>query len=202
MTDSMTAARARWRSAEDRLYPALIADPDTYKRALTDIQAVVAELRRRGEDEAVLLAADADPDALLGEVCPGHTALPADLLVGVACGARDRQLTAEADRRRVERVVADARAAGCPWAVVAGPEDPAELAEGDAVALHLPTGTVLTATVDIWSGGPPYRLRAAPPDGEPACSSFTDRADWLEAYRRGRAELSGTSPGPARTEAL
>jgi hypothetical protein len=201
MTDSMTAVRARWRSAEDRLYPSLIADPVAYQRALTEIQLAVAELSRRGDEPGVLLAAEADPDALLAEVCPGGTGLPAGLIVAVACSARDRQLTAEAGRQRVERVVAEARAAGRPWAVLAGPEDPAELADGDAVALHLSSGTVLTATVDVWSGGPPYALRMALPDGEPVCSSFTDRAEWLEAYRRGRAGLSGPSASPAGTGA-
>ncbi len=198
MTDPVTAARARWRSAEDRLYPALIADPDGYQRALTVIQMVVAELHRRGDEDAVLLSADASPGALLAEVCPGGTGLPADLVVGVACSARDRQLAAEANQRRVDQAVAEAWGAGRPWAVLAGPEDPAELTEGEAVALHLPTGTLLTASVDIWSGGAPYGLRMAPPDGEPTCSSFTDRDGWLAAYRNGRAGLSGPGPRAAR----
>lgn len=200
MSDPLTSARARWRSAEDQLFPALIANPGMYQRALAEIQALVAELRRRGDDRAVLLTADADPGALLTQVCPGGICLPADLAVGVACGARDRQLTDQENRRRAEQSVTDARAAGRPWAVLAGPEDLAELADGESIALHLPTGTVVTATVDMWSGGPPYSLRVAPPDGEPACSSFSDRADWLDACRRGRAGLSGPAPAEVRGE--
>lgn len=200
MPDPLTSARARWRSAEDQLFPALMANPQMYQRALAEIQALVAELRRRGDDRAVLLTADADPGALLTQVRPGGICIPGDLAVGVACGARDRQLTDQANRRRAEQSIADARAAGRPWAVLAGPEDPADLTEGDSVALHLPTGTVVTATVDMWSGGPPYGLRIAPPDGEPACSWFRDRADWLDACRRGRTDLSGPAPAEVTGE--
>lgn len=201
MNHPVTVARARWHSAGEQLFPALLADPAGYQRALTDIQAVVAELRRRGDDEAVLLAAAADPPALLAEACPAGSGLPADIAVGVACSVRERELNAEARRRQAERTVAEARAAGQPWAVLAGPEKPAELSgEGDAVALHLPTGTVVTATVDMWSGGPPYLLQIAPPEGEPACLPFTGRADWLEAYERCMAELSDASPAASERE--
>ena len=181
------AARARWRAAEDRLYPTLIANPASYQRALTQIQAVTDELRRRGDDLSVLLAAEAGTDEVLASACPGGVGLPADLLVGVACGIRARELSARDERERVQRVIAEATGAGAEWAVLRGPADPAELTDGSAAALHLASGTVLTAFVDAWSGGPPYQLEVAPHAGRAALENFTDRAEWLAAYHRHRA---------------
>jgi hypothetical protein len=189
--------RARWRAAEDRLYPTLIANPATYQRALTQIQAVVEEVRRRGDDMPALLSVEADADQVLASACPEGIGLPADLLLGVACAVRDRELTARSERERLERVVADARSAGAEWAPLRGPESPAGLTEGSTAALHLATGTVLTATVDPWSGDPPYGLEVAPTDGAATGRTFTDRAEWLAEYQRCRAELAAAPPGSA-----
>jgi hypothetical protein len=196
LTDPGAAgSRARWRAAEDRLYPTLIANRSTYQRALDQIQAVVEEVRRRGEDMAALLAVEADAEQVLASACPGGVGLPTDLLLGVACAVRDRELTAAAERQRVERVVAAARSAGAQWASVRGPESPAELAEGSTAALHLSSGTMVTATVDPWSGGPPYGLQVARADGPPTSRNFADRAEWLAEYRRCRTELEVVPPG-------
>jgi hypothetical protein len=194
------AARARWRSAEDRLYPALISDPDTYQRALTEIQAIVGVLRARGDDVSVLFAAEHDAAGLVAQACPRSSGLPIDLMVGVACGMRDRELGAQRERLRVQGVLAETRAAGRTWAVTSGPERLGELSDGRTVAVHLPTGTAVTATVDVWSGAPPYGLEVAPPEGEPSYRSFSDRDEWLAAYRRCRSELDADAPGPGRAE--
>lgn len=186
-------ARARWRAAEDRLYPTLIANPTSYQRALTQIQAVTDELRRRGDDLSVLLAAEAGTDEVLASACPEGIGLPADLLVGVACGIRAREIAAKQERERVRRVIDQAARAGAEWAVLRGPDDPAELTEGSAAALHVPSGTVLTATVDPWSGEPPFQLELTPANGRPAHTNFTDRAEWLARYRQHRAELADSA---------
>ena len=194
-------ARARWRAAEDRLYPTLIANPTSYQRALTQIQAVTDELRRRGDDLSVLLAAEAGTDEVLASACPNGVGLPADLLVGVACGIRAREIAAKQERERIRRVIEEATGAGAEWAVLRGPGDPAELTEGSAAALHLASGTVLTAAVDPWSGDPPFQLELAPAGGRPTLTTFTDRAEWLASYRRHRAELAGGDP-PGHPEQL
>jgi hypothetical protein len=190
-------ARARWRASEDRLYPMLVADPASYERALAYVRAVVGELRRRGDDVSVLLAAEAGAGEVLASACPEGVPLPADLLVGVACAIRDREISAAAERRRVDRAVAQAREAGRGWAVLRGPEQPGELTEGSASVLHVASGTVLTATVDPWSGGPRYRLQIAHPEGAATSHYFSDRAEWLAAHQRSRAELEDAHPGPS-----
>jgi hypothetical protein len=190
--------RARWRAAEDRLYPTLIANPATYQRALTQIRAVVEELRRRGDDMSVLLAAEAGAHEVLASACPEGVGLPADLLLGVACGMRDRELATKREHTRVTQVVEDARSACAEWALLHGPASPAELTEGSTARLHLASGTVLTATVDPWSGDPPFGLRTTPANAAATYRTFTDRAEWLAEYERRGAELAAAPPGSAR----
>ncbi|HEY1971082.1 MAG TPA: hypothetical protein VGH89_24215, partial [Pseudonocardia sp.] len=192
-------ARARWRAAEDRLYPTLIANPMGYQKALTDIQAVVAELRTRSGGFAVLRAVEADPTEVLKAACPGGISIPADLMVGVACGMRDRELSAEQHRQRAERAVAEARAAGRAWAPLSGPEQPEDLTDGQLVALHLPSKTALRATVDPWSGEPPFTLGVTGPDGVEAVHTFAERDRWLAEYRRTRAEIEAAGNSTLRT---
>jgi hypothetical protein len=96
MTDrAELMARMRWTGAEDRLYPALITDPAGYERALGDIHAVVAELRRRAQDLTGLLAAEAAAEELIADVCPNGTRIPVDLLVGAACAMRAREIAVD-----------------------------------------------------------------------------------------------------------
>jgi len=184
---AIAAARARWRSAEDRLYPTLIADPTTYQRALGQVHAVLDELRRRGDDPSALLEAEAEEDGLLAVACPYGAVLPGELLVGVACGLRDRELTALAERKRVAAIVEAARSRGDPWAPLRGPERVDELIDGESTALHVASGAVLSATVDPWSGEPPYRLEWTPVTGEATTRTFADRDEWLAEYRRMRS---------------
>jgi hypothetical protein len=195
MTDpEARAARGRWHAAEDRLYPTLIANPTGYQRALTDIQSVVAELRRRGEDPAVLLAAEAAPDELLAAAGVTSGTVPVDLLVGVACGTRDRELAAAREHQRVREVVDTARARGEDWATVHGPAALTELGDGSRTELHLPSGAVLTAGVDPWSGGPPFSFGVLPEGGAETTRTFTDRQAWLDEYQRARAAVAAGDP--------
>jgi hypothetical protein len=93
-------ARARWSSAEDRLYPALIGDPGGYERALHEIRAVLGELRRRADDLPGLIASEASTDEVLACACPSGTHLPVDLLVGAACAMRAREIAAGTEAPR------------------------------------------------------------------------------------------------------
>ena len=59
------AAQARWRAAEDRLYPVAMSDPDGYRRGLEAVQTLLGELRRTAGTLDDLVAVEADPQALL-----------------------------------------------------------------------------------------------------------------------------------------
>lgn len=183
------AARNRWHAADDRLYPTLIANPEGYQRALTQIQAVVAELRRRGRDMGSLLSAEADPAGLLASAGVSGVTVPADLLVGVACSVRDRELTAERERQRVQQLITEARDEGRRWVTLRGELAPELLGDGQLVELHLATGIVLTAGIDPWSGGPPFTVGVTRPGAQESATSFADRDDWLAGYRGVRAEI-------------
>lgn len=189
------AARARWRSAEDRLYPTVLADPTMYQRGLAAAQAVVAELRVRAADFDALLAAEAAADEVVAAACPDGAPLPAELLVGAACGMRDRELGAERAQSRRAAAVRAAQEAGAAWAVLDGPAEPAELTSGRCVQLHLASGTVLEATVDPWSGAGPFGLQVLAPAGTAAEHSCGDRAEWLAEHARLRARIeAGETP--------
>lgn len=183
------AARARWRAAEDRLYPALMADPAAYQRTVAATQAVLEELRRRAPDLDALVMAEAAPEKIVAAACPAGSPVPADVLVAAAAAMRDRELAAEQAGRRRTAAVDAAREAGAAWAVLDGPATPAELADGRHVALHLDSGSAVEATVDPWSREEPYGLTVITPDGPADSSVIADREAWLAEYARLRVEV-------------
>lgn len=184
------AAQARWRAAEDRLYPVAMSDPDGYRRGLEAVRDLVARLRTTAHTLDDLIAAEADPAALLGALPAGGPALPADLLVGAACSARAREVLAEDEARRRAAVVADARAQGRSWAVLQGPERIEELYGGSTVATHLDSGRTLLAAVDPYAGGEPYLLQEFDAQGRPGGEwRFADAAEWVAERDRRREEI-------------
>jgi hypothetical protein len=194
------AARGRWRAAEDRLYPALLADPGSYQRSVAAVQALVEELRRRAADVDDLVAAEADAAGMVAAACPSGVPVAPELLVAVACGMRDRELTAEREGRRRTAAVEAARAAGEPWAVLEGPPAPAELSDGRCLLLHLASGAALQATVDRWSGAEPFGLQVTTPDGPAGAWATRDRDAWLAEHARVRGEIeAGRATGAVRT---
>ena len=187
--------RRRWRSAAEALFPTLMADPPSYARAVETIGKLAAELGRRHADLRALAAAMAAPEEFLAgcELRPAG-AVPAALLVGVACGMRERDLIAEQVREHQRVAIERSRAAGEAWAVLSGPESIEDVTGGaSGVAscshLHVPSGIELRATVDAWSPEP-YRIDVieagvVPPHGW----SFTSREPWIEEFRRCRREI-------------
>ena len=197
-TRALDVARAQWRAAEERLLPTLIADPAAAARAVDAVHLLLAELRRHGDDPAALVAAAADPDALAAAAPLRGAGLPGELLVGVACGVRLRELQvilAEQDHRRTERLLQRARAAGLTWVVLDGPDEPAALTEGRTVVVHVESETVLVATVDPWTDDRPYELQVHPRGGTPLTRRFTGRAEWLDEHRLCRRDVE-TLHGP------
>lgn len=189
-------ARGRWRAAEDRLYPALLADPASYQRGLTAVQAVVEELRRSAPDLDALLAAEARGPEIVAAVLTSPPPVPPELLVAAACGMRDRELSAAAAQHRRTAALAAAGAAGQAWALVEGPAV-TELTDGASVSVHLDSGAALEATVDPWSGADPFGLQVRVADGAADSWSGTDRQVWLAAYERAVAEIEGGRAGAA-----
>lgn len=179
--DPHAVARVRWRAAEDQLYPGLLNDPTAYQRGLTALRLVSEELRSRAQDVDGLLAAEADAEGLVAATCPPGVPVPPGLLVAVACGMRDRELSAEREGSRREEAVRAAREAGAPWAVFDGPADAAALTEGRRIVVHIASGVVVEASIDPWSRELPFGL-AVSPGGEP--QTFADRDAWLAEIAR------------------
>lgn len=50
----------RWRAAEDRIYPLMMADTDLYQLAVTAVASVVAQVRELGLTRAQLLTIDVE----------------------------------------------------------------------------------------------------------------------------------------------
>ncbi|WP_103384034.1 hypothetical protein [Pseudonocardia dioxanivorans] len=194
---TVAMARNRWRAAEDRLYPTLIADPGSYQRSINAIQAVVTELRKRCTGVDDIIAAEAAPDELIATALPGGSVIPVDLLVGVACGMADREIAADTERRRREAAIEDARAAGRAWVVVAGPEAIEDLTDGRRPELHLASGILVEAAVDPWSGEDPFQLQVT--EGGTGTvlvtGSFVDRDEWLAEIARQRAAVEDGTVG-------
>jgi hypothetical protein len=198
---SIATARMRWRAAGESLFPTLVADPSTYAKAVEAIGALAAALGRRRAGLAELAALLDAPEPLVvdeGIVLP--PGVPVPLLVAVACGMRERQLISEDVCREREAAIAAARAAGAVWAVLQGPERVEDLTGGESggpagcVHLHLPSGSELRATIDVWSEEP-YRLDVLPASGTPTGRSYADREAWLAGCREAYAELSVSGAG-------
>lgn len=194
-TADVDAARRRWRAAAEALFPSLIADASSYAAALEAIGAMAAELGSRAADLDALVAVIADPEGFAAGCAqepPGAVPLP--LLVGVACGMRERDLITEQVRRDHRAAIERSRAAGDPWAVLNGPESIEDLTGGaSGVAccahVHVPSGIEIRASVDVWSPEP-YRIdvieaAVVPPRGR----SFARREPWIEEFRRCRDEI-------------
>ena len=187
------AAQARWRAAEDRLYPLAMSDPDGYRSGLEAVRALVGELRRTAAGLDDLVALEADPGELLAVLPAGGPGLPVDLLVGAACSARAREVLAEREGERRAAALARARAEGRSWAVLQGPERLEELHGGSMVATHLATGRTVLAAVDPYAGAEPYLLQEYGPDGEPGRErGFGDPAAWAAERDRWCAEIESS----------
>lgn len=94
------AVLVRFTSAESRLYPMAMTDPEGYKRAITLVGMVANELRRQCDDLESILERRPDLIAAL----PGLAAakglelggLPPDAVVDAASALRCRELQARA----------------------------------------------------------------------------------------------------------
>lgn len=92
--DALAAARMRWRAAEDRLYPQVMGDPDTYQRVISVVGAMAGELRSRAATVEELLALEAQPAEVLAAVPVDRaaTGIGDEVLLQAACSLRSREL--------------------------------------------------------------------------------------------------------------
>jgi hypothetical protein len=198
-TVEVARRRAQWRAAAQSLFPTLVADPVSYARTVETIGVLAAELGRRGAGLEDLAQVMADPHGFVAQVGQAPPApVPLALLVGVACGMRERDLIADQVRSGHRVAIERARATGSEWAVLNGPEFIEDLTGGttgvgSCTHLHVPSGTELRATLDAWSPEP-YRVDVIGPAGvSPDGGSFTRREPWIERFWRCRAEIGGGS---------
>ncbi|MGE0295223.1 hypothetical protein [Pseudonocardia sp.] len=185
---TVLVARAGWRSAEAELFPALIADPHLYQRTVEAVRLVAGELRSRCADSRGLLEQRGRAEEVVAAAAV-DVAVPPPVLVAVASALLDREFAAERGERDRRRAIDEARAAGRAWAAWEGPAEISELTAGRSVAIHVPSGTVVTAEVLAWSPAEPYLLRVDPPGGGPDARTYADRNEWLDAHDRSRSAV-------------
>ena len=195
---------ARFRAAEDRLYPLAMADPERYQRGVALCSLLLEDLRASCPDvAAVLQHRSALNEHLLRRAETtgfGLGGFAPETLVDAACAIRCRELQAESARAEELARVTAAREAGQEW-LVEGP-DPTEVIAGfyRRVEVHLPTGTRLVTSMEADGGGRTrYLLEMVPGDAaagrglEGRSQRFEDRADWQRASEQCRSEISAVT---------
>lgn len=195
--DALRRARARWRAAEDRLFPVVLVDPDTYRQALYVVGLLLEQLRANTTSLDQLLGLDVDPAPLLSTLPAGSVRGGDRLTLEAAFAVRDRELTAAAKRGRRAAAIALARSAGATWVDLEGSWEAVLSTGARHTEMHLPTARALVATVDPYSGDGPHRLELVVLDGDTGTPvettdrdrAFADRAEWLAQRQRWRADI-------------
>lgn len=205
LEDIPPAALARFRAAEDRLYPLAVVDVESYRCAVDVCSGLLDDLRSTCADiEAVLGRREAligllAGDARQGGLSPGG--LPPETLVDAASAIRCRELRLEQASARQSARIARAREVGQDWLV--DEPDPASVMAGfyRRVELHVPTGTVLVSSAEVDSTGAAteYVLEVLPAQGSvdeglrKRSQTFENRATWIRAAERCRSDISTRS---------
>jgi hypothetical protein len=194
---------ARFRAAEDQLYPLAMTDPERYQRGVRLCGLLLDDLRSSCPDTAAVL--ERRP-ALLEQLADRAARAGLDLLgldpgvlVDSACAVRCRELVEQARSDERARIAA-AREAGRQW--LAEEPDPSAVLAGfyRKVEVHVPTETRLISSMEAdGAGRVTYRLEVVPGVAaeqrglQPRSCSFQDRDDWLRAVDRQRSEIAAVS---------
>ncbi|MDQ3987934.1 MAG: hypothetical protein M3228_14970 [Actinomycetota bacterium] len=207
--EALRQARARWRAAEDRLFPVALVDAHAYRRALHVVSLLLDELRVSITSLDQLLDLDADPAPVLAALSdePANRIQPAGstgsddrLTLEAAFAVRGRELAAAAERSRRAAAIASARSEGATWVDLEGSWEAVQRTGVRHTEMHLATGRALIATVDPYSGDGPHRLKLVVLDGDTGTPVetteedrvFGDRAQWLAERERRRAEIASS----------
>lgn len=197
--DRLAIAQVEWRAAEERLYPLAMVDPDGYRQALELVGVLLEALRAddgRGRSARLLELAES-PETMLAALPDRPRRVPDATLLGAALALRAREVVAADAADARADLVAAARAEGRDWVRLDGPAELAELVSGTRVELHLPSGAILVAGIDPWSGDEPFLLEIVPAGaaGERGPDRFRDRDVWLVGYERRRHDVSTLTAG-------
>jgi len=207
MGDQATDLVARWRQADERLYPIVMIDPERFRQIVSVVRAAsdqlasetclddLVEARRRGQ-AVVSQAAEAVgiPLAQAGDI---------ELVADAAFHLRYRELTAQRHRREVADTIAAARARGDRWVLVAesGGQDQAAVQPYQRIEMRVDDGLALRGWIDVdpHTFAPVHGLEELRLDrntgvmieaGEPAATrTYATREQWEAAWilRRDRA---------------
>lgn len=201
--EALRRARARWRAAEDRLFPVALVDPDGYRRLLSVVAVLLQKLRVSTTSLDQLLELDSHPAPLVAAASIAAVDGAADrMALEAAFAVRDRELAAAAERDRRTRTIAAARNADATWVDLDGSWEAVCRTGARHTELHLASGRALVAAVDPYSGDDPYQLEVVVLDtdtGTPVETTdqdqrFADRATWLAERERWRAQIDRGSP--------
>jgi hypothetical protein len=193
--EALRRARARWRAAEDRLFPVALVDPDGYRRLLSVVAALLQKLRASTTSLDHLLELDSHPAPLVASACVDGAA--DRMALEAAFAVRDRELVAAAERDRRTRAIAAARNAGAAWVDLEGSWEAVCRTGTRHTEMYLASGRALVATVDPYSGEDPHRLEVVlldsdtgtPVEATDQDQRFADRATWLAERERWRAQI-------------
>lgn len=197
----------RWRIAEQRLYPIVLADPLLYERYVLAVRGLADELSAVTSPEALIQAfGEAAPRAAehLRTVGAPYDRGSVDLVAGAAFALRERELAAAQDLSGRRRRLADAARSGAGWVVVRRQGEPAMACFGNyrCLEMHLPDGAGLYAFAEarVEAAQPVYVVERLPLD--PASGAvlgeaeqrwtFEDAASWAAAVEELREVLGRT----------
>lgn len=203
----------RWRTAEQRLYPAVLASRIGYDRYVALVRGICHELGSVRSVEDLVDAYDEGSDIAAGaartRTLPTE-GLDLDLAVGAAFCLRYREVLAETRREQMRRRVQEAEARGDRWVVLeeARPWLESPFPPWRSLEMHLPDGTGIHVwaeeSLDSEGDGIEYGvevLRLDPHTGqwladEPATErqTFSDYHLWQDAIIELKAGYDGLKP--------
>jgi hypothetical protein len=201
MDEQLAELIGRWRSAEQRLYPTVVVDPQQYERYLRLIRAITDDLGDRSTAEELAEAYGERMRFLEAAAHRLSSVAPSvgdeDLVIGAAFYARYRELRAEWHQAEVmERIAAAGQ--DPQWVLLGetGTAEPVPVPGYRRLEMHVPDGTGLHTFVefDPKTYAPLYGVELLrldprtgehlPDDARPSRQEFLDPDQWEWAVAR------------------
>ena len=190
---------ARWRQADERLYPMVMIDPERFTQIVSLVRAASDQLASEASLDD-LVAARRRGRAVVSQAAeavgmPLTQVWDVELVADAAFHLRYRELTAELHRREVTDTIAAARVRGDAWVVVreSGSHQQPAMQPYERIEMRLADGHAVRAWVDVDpnSFAPVYGLDGLrlEPDtgavvdaGDPAATrTYATREQWEAA---------------------